>query len=107
MSVGVSHARWNAGYDIRIDMQNPTQLAKVVYKASISQATGEVRPKNSLVFPVQLIQSHHRYGRMYRSRSRPRTQRSVWIYLSFHLGTCPSRILLVLALALAGVGWVW
>ena len=43
--VGVSHAHWDAGYDIRVDMQNPTQLAKVVYKASISQATGEVRPK--------------------------------------------------------------
>jgi len=39
---GVSNARWNAGYDIRIDMQNPTQPAKVVYKASISQATGEI-----------------------------------------------------------------
>ena len=48
--VGVSHARWNAGYDIRIDMQNPTQLAKVVYKASISQATGEVSLKKMPIF---------------------------------------------------------
>ena len=45
--VGVSHAHWNAGYDVRIDMQNPEQVAKVIYKASISQATGEVRSKNT------------------------------------------------------------
>ncbi|KIM43920.1 hypothetical protein M413DRAFT_25436 [Hebeloma cylindrosporum] len=38
----VSHASWDAGYDIRVDMQDPTQLATVVYKASISQTTGEI-----------------------------------------------------------------
>jgi hypothetical protein len=39
---GVSHAHWQAGYDIRVDMQNPTRPVKVVYKANISQQTGEV-----------------------------------------------------------------
>jgi len=40
--VAVSHARWEAAYDVRIDMGNPKTLARVVYKANITQTTGEV-----------------------------------------------------------------
>ncbi|KDR71591.1 hypothetical protein GALMADRAFT_253935 [Galerina marginata CBS 339.88] len=37
----VSRAKWEASYDIRVDMQNPDALVKVVYKAGITQKTGE------------------------------------------------------------------
>jgi len=40
--VAVSHARWEAAYDVRIDMGNPKTPARVVYKANITQTTGEV-----------------------------------------------------------------
>ncbi|KAF8150953.1 hypothetical protein B0H34DRAFT_665975 [Crassisporium funariophilum] len=37
----VSHASWTAGYDIRVDTQNPGSPVKVIYKAAINQRTGE------------------------------------------------------------------
>ncbi|KAF8813462.1 hypothetical protein BYT27DRAFT_7158363 [Phlegmacium glaucopus] len=37
----VSKARWEAGYDIRVNMQKPGAPVKVIYKATISQETGE------------------------------------------------------------------
>ncbi|KDR71602.1 hypothetical protein GALMADRAFT_127088 [Galerina marginata CBS 339.88] len=38
----VNHASWEASYDIRVDMQTSDAPVKVVYKAAISQQTGEV-----------------------------------------------------------------
>ena len=41
-AVAVSHASWEAGYDIRVNMQEPGAPVKVIYKAAIKQITGEV-----------------------------------------------------------------
>ncbi|PPQ85972.1 hypothetical protein CVT25_001670 [Psilocybe cyanescens] len=38
----VSHADWNAVYDIRVDTQAPDSPVQVIYKANISQRTGEI-----------------------------------------------------------------
>lgn len=40
--IAVSHASWEAGYDIRVDMQTPNAPVQVIYKAGINQRTGEV-----------------------------------------------------------------
>ncbi|KAF8960056.1 hypothetical protein BDZ97DRAFT_1906024 [Flammula alnicola] len=37
----VSHSSWEPSYDIRANLQNPEAPVKVVYKASITQQTGE------------------------------------------------------------------
>ncbi|KAH9475079.1 Protein F37C4.5 [Psilocybe cubensis] len=37
----VSHSRWEAGYDIRVDMQTTGAPVHVLYKAAINQSTGE------------------------------------------------------------------
>lgn len=33
---------WDAGYDIRVDMQTKEKAVKIIYKAAITQNTGEV-----------------------------------------------------------------
>ena len=40
--VAVSQASWEAGYDIRVNMQKPGAPVKVIYEAAIRQETGEV-----------------------------------------------------------------
>ncbi|KAF8961396.1 hypothetical protein BDZ97DRAFT_1759956 [Flammula alnicola] len=42
LTYDVARATWKAAYDIRVDMQNPSMPAKVIYKAIITQQTGEV-----------------------------------------------------------------
>ena len=36
-------ANWTAGYDIRVDMQAEEHPVTLIYKAAITQNTGEVR----------------------------------------------------------------
>jgi len=40
--VAVERATWKALYDIRIDMQAKEKPVKLIYKAAITQNTGEV-----------------------------------------------------------------
>ncbi|TDL23087.1 hypothetical protein BD410DRAFT_814727 [Rickenella mellea] len=46
----VSSANWSAGYDIRVNMQTKEQQVTLIYKAAISQSTGEVRSQFLFVF---------------------------------------------------------
>lgn len=41
LSPAVSQATWLAGYDIRVDMQTKERAVNLMYKASITQNTGE------------------------------------------------------------------
>ena len=41
--VAVQSATWNAGYDIRVDMNTENKPVALTYKGSITQNTGEVR----------------------------------------------------------------
>jgi hypothetical protein len=43
----VYQANWTAGYDIRVDMQTKDQPIMLMYKAAITQNTGEVCSSNS------------------------------------------------------------
>ncbi|PPQ67434.1 hypothetical protein CVT26_007228 [Gymnopilus dilepis] len=40
-SAAVSQAHWEAGYDLRVDLEDKERTVKLVYKAAISQQTGE------------------------------------------------------------------
>ena len=42
MFEAVHNASWSAGYDIRVDMQAKDEPVTLVYKAGITQDTGEV-----------------------------------------------------------------
>lgn len=52
----VNAATWSAAYDIRVDTQVEDRSVTLVYKASISQSTGEVRVVQSLFLrPIQRL----------------------------------------------------
>jgi hypothetical protein len=53
----VHSANWSAGYDIRVNMQTKETPVTLIYKAAITQSTGEVDFLMSFLTSLTLSQS--------------------------------------------------